>query len=267
MPTENINGIKINYSVSGKGKPIVFIPGLGLCGKLWQPQVEFFSRRYQVVTFDPRGHGRSEPGREDYTMSLFAEDLKGLVDALKLERVILCGLSLGSLVAQQFCMDYPGSCRGLILCGTHSHPGLKEQIVGRLVPGALKKYFRKNTLRDFAAAVARKVFTKPGQDRLRDFYAEEVIATTVEGYLNCWRAVKQFDSYRQLAKIQVPTLIYYGENDETFVKKQASFMTARIKGAHCIMMADANHIINLERPDEFNMTVGEFIMDNIPDAT
>ena len=81
MSIENINGVNINYSVSGRGKPIVFIPGLGLCGKLWQPQVEFFSRKFQVVTFDQRGHGRSEPGTGDYTISLFAKDLKMLLDA------------------------------------------------------------------------------------------------------------------------------------------------------------------------------------------
>jgi len=263
MPMLRLDGANLYYETYGQGEAIVFLPGLGCCMKAWAPQTDFFAEKYRVIYLDLRGHGKSEPGDQAFTMPLFAKDLKGLLDSLGINSAAVCGLSLGSLVAQQFAIDYPQSCMALILCGAHAHPGIKERFSGMLVPPVLKRYFRKKTPMDLATATAAKVFPKPGQEQIREFYAKEVISTTAEGYLKSWNAVALFDSYRYLESIKVPTLIYHGEEDDAFIRKQAMLFQKCIPHAVCKTMSDAGHIINLEKPDEFNRTVGDFLREHV----
>jgi pimeloyl-ACP methyl ester carboxylesterase len=101
MPKIKTGDIQTYYESSGSGDPIVFIHGAWVNLRMWQPQVEYFSRSYRVITYDIRGH--SETGgsaRRRYSMELFADDLVALVDALKLDKLSICGISMGGMVAQ-----------------------------------------------------------------------------------------------------------------------------------------------------------------------
>lgn len=113
MPTLRTNDIITYYEAQGEGKPLVFIHGAGASHDMWRPQVEHFSRKYKVITYDVRGHGQSEAvdsiGFETrrYSCELFADDLHALLEELDMacpersrrERAAVCGLSFGGMIA------------------------------------------------------------------------------------------------------------------------------------------------------------------------
>src|SRR5579864_8024016 len=92
----------------GTGPPLVFIHGALLNSDLWLPQINAFSDLFECVAFDLRGHGRTGPSNlQRYSTGTFAEDLAELLEALELHRPILCGLSMGGMIAQSFAARYP----------------------------------------------------------------------------------------------------------------------------------------------------------------
>src|SRR3984957_8062575 len=103
----------------GAGAPVVFLHGALLNSDLWSQQMEAFSDLFECVAYDLRGHGRSGPcSLKRYSIGTFAEDLVEILDALELRRPILCGLSMGGMIAQTFAAKYPEQVRALVLCDT-----------------------------------------------------------------------------------------------------------------------------------------------------
>jgi pimeloyl-ACP methyl ester carboxylesterase len=120
VPRVRTNEIETYYEIHGpeSARPIVFVHGAWVDRRLWRPQVEALSEDYRVITYDLRGHGRTGPavGR-NYTIELLAADLRALVGALDLDRPVVCGLSLGGMVAQLYAVRY-GGLAGLVLADT-----------------------------------------------------------------------------------------------------------------------------------------------------
>src|SRR5258708_37939114 len=122
MPMIAVNHTQLYYEVSGQGQPVVLIHGLGSSTRDWGEQVPEFSKTYQVITFDLRGHGRSEKPAGPYQIPVFAADLAGLLQALGVASAHIVGLSLGGGGAFQFALDYPSIVRRLTL--VHTAPAL-----------------------------------------------------------------------------------------------------------------------------------------------
>ena len=122
MPRIQANGIEIFYDQAGEGVPLIVqghhhIPWMVF-------QVPYFSQFYRVITFDRRGTGRSASPSGDWTIADFAADLKGLLDALEIDKAIIAGASLGGVIACQFGLDYPD--RALALVIGHTVPYFRE---------------------------------------------------------------------------------------------------------------------------------------------
>jgi len=101
MPKLKTNDIMTYYEIHGEGYPLVFIHGGWVDHKMWKPQVEHFLKNYKVITYDVRGYGNTRGfSKKKYSMEMFAYDLKKLLDELQIERPIICGLSMGGMIAQ-----------------------------------------------------------------------------------------------------------------------------------------------------------------------
>ena len=114
------NGIKISYDLKGKGFPLILIHGFGSKKEIWKPQIIDFSKKYKTITFDLRGTGKTNRPNYPYTMELFADDIKGLIDYLKIESVHLIGRSLGGMIAQNFVLKYPQNVKKLVLIASNA---------------------------------------------------------------------------------------------------------------------------------------------------
>ena len=123
MPFVNVGNAKINYHVIGQGKPLILISGLGTDHKTWIFQIPVFKEHFKLIVFDNRGMGKSTGSIGPYTTDLMADDVKKLIDFLKLEKVNILGSSMGGMIVQKFAIKYPGYVERLVLCSTSAKPG------------------------------------------------------------------------------------------------------------------------------------------------
>ena len=122
MTIANINGVNLNYEVSGQGPAIVFLHGLTGSTQDWVNQMSVLSLKYKVVALDMRGHGKSAaPSREEeYSIPIFAQNVLGLLKMLNIEKCCLVGHSLGGFIALEFALAHQETLAALVLVGTSS---------------------------------------------------------------------------------------------------------------------------------------------------
>jgi len=153
----NLNGININYELTGKeGGPVVVLSHSLACSLvMWQPQMAVLESAFQVLRFDTRGHGQSDAPEGAYSLELLAADAVGLLDALNIETVHFVGLSMGGMIGQCLALDHADRLKSLALCDTaaampeETQPIWQQRIdaagqagmVGQ-VDGTLERWFR-----------------------------------------------------------------------------------------------------------------------------
>lgn len=267
MPTAETNGIETYYERRGRGPTLVFVHASIVDHGFWEPQVRELSATHTTIRYDLRGHGLTGPSDEDpYTMQLFAEDLAALVEALDLERPIVCAHSMGGLVAQAYAARHADEIAGLVLADTFTPRiltagewFLRRVVLNGLIPPARAIGYQRVeqanvwlTERLFAGSsgdyekIQRLRQTGPGMET--DEFVKVVRAMT-----------RAHEHPIDLEQIKVPTLVLYGENDLPFVERQAEHLAARLPDVRLEAIADAGHAANLDQPEAFNAAVRGFV--------
>src|SRR5688572_28378988 len=108
MPLAAVAGGTIHYEDVGQGEPLVFASGLNGVGRYWKPQVALFSQHFRVITYDQRGTGGSDRMQREFSIDQMAEELVGLMDALKIQRAHIVGMSTGGAIGQTVAIEHPG---------------------------------------------------------------------------------------------------------------------------------------------------------------
>ncbi len=260
MPTVKTNNVETYYEIHGEGTPLVLIHGVGVCQKLWQPQIEPLLKHFRVITYDVRGHGESSGYDEKYSIKLFASDLKVLLDYLGIAKAHICGLSMGGLIAQQFAIDYPSMVDKLILAGTFCHLGFRETILITFARALNRIVLTFISMETNARIGARGSFKKEEQAELREFFVKEVAKISKKEYFKTIDATYSFDSLERLKEIKSPTLILNAEG-EKYERRQAEILHREIKDSRKALILDTFHASNLEKPDEFNSRVLDFLLE------
>ncbi len=264
MPTAKINGINIYYESHGDGYPLVFAYGIGGNTTAWEPLIPVLSQRYRFIVWDPRGHARSDspPDADQYTQVIFAEDLKGLLDHLGMQRAYVGGLSLGGGFATRFTILHPQRVAALLIIDSFSASGLetppenrrmREEII-RLTETqgmeAVAEYSMQNNpnIRHTAA------LGKEQEERIRQMYR----ALNPVGYAHSTRMILNatFDA-SLLEGIKAPTLVLAGQEDGAL--PACRFIHEKISGSHMVVIPGAGHLSNLDQPAAFNQAVLEFL--------
>ena len=259
MTKARTNEVETYYEIHGDGTSLVLIHGIGACHKLWQPQVEAFSKHFRVIVYDVRGHGESSSYEEKYSIQLLASDLKVLLDSLGITKAHLCGLSMGGLIAQQFAIDYPTMVDKLILAGTFCHIPIRGKIEIGFYRALNRIVLTFLSMERYAKIGARGLFRKKEQEQLRDFYVKEVAKISKKELFKAIDATYSFDSLNRLKEIRSPTLILNAEGEKN-ERQQAEIMHREIKNSRKELILDAFHATNLEKPEEFSRLVLEFLL-------
>ncbi|HLZ69119.1 MAG TPA: alpha/beta fold hydrolase [Dehalococcoidia bacterium] len=243
MPTIDRGGVKIYYEAEGEGYPVLFTHGYSATAQMWQPQREALGSRYRFITWDMRGHGRTDsPAQLDaYSEAETVADIAAILDAEGAEQAVIGGLSLGGYMTLGFWQAHPQRCRALVLCDTG--PGYRN-------PTAREQW--NETAEQRAVALETRGFEALGR-------SPEVAQTaaghrTPQGLANAARGMlKQFDArvIEGLPQISVPTLIIVGENDRPYLAG-TDYMAAKIPGARKVVIANAGHASNIDQPAAFN---------------
>ena len=265
MPLAPVNGINLYYEERGAGFPLVWSHEFAGDFRSWKAQVNFFSRRYRVITYNARGYPPSDvPERlDDYTQARSVDDLKGLLDHLGVEYAHVGGLSMGGNVALNFGLAYPETARSLIVAGTGAGStdpdAFRENVAARADAmraggmAAMDDYSNSQT----RAQMRRK--DPLGFDEFRRGLMEHSplgSALTFAGVQG--RRPTIFALEDKMRALDVPTLIMTGDEDEPCIETSV-FMKRCIPKSGLAVLPQSGHAINLEEPDLFNRLVLDFL--------
>ena len=243
-----MSAVGVHAVVSGPADaPVVVLSNsLGSTHRMWDAQLAELERRYRVVRYDTRGHGRSPVPDGPYSIDDLADDLVALLDRLDVERARLIGLSLGGMTAMRVAGRNPERVERLALLCT-----------GAQLPPAESWTQRAATVRAegspaVAAGVVERWFTAAFLDAHPDVRTEHermVASTPAEGYAACCEAIAKLDLREQLSAISAPTLVIAGEDDPATPPTKLEEIAAGIPGARLLVVPHAAHLANAERPD------------------
>ena len=257
---KTVGGIELAWDDTGQGLPVVLLHAFPVNRRMWAAQREALATRYRVITPDFRGHGESGLAEEDSTMERLADDICGLLDELKLERVALGGLSMGGYVAFAFLGRYAGRVAALILADTRAGADSEEGRKARHDSAALAE-------KEGAGAIAERLLPKllaattpARQPQVVRAVREMILSTPPAGIARALRGMAaRPDSTPLLGTIRVPALILVGEEDALTPPAESEAMARAIPGAALVRIPGAGHLSNLEQPAAFTRALEGFL--------
>jgi 3-oxoadipate enol-lactonase len=259
VPSLPINDVSLHYEITGqdKGQPLVFIHGLGSSTRDWESQVPEFSRSYEVITFDLRGHGQSDKPVEPYTIPMFAADTADLLSALGVETAHLVGVSLGGGVAFQLAIDYPQLVKTMTIVNSAPFmPGSPEQI--RQEMDRRTAIVQQMGMRAMGEALAPNLFPRPEQARLRQTFVERWAENGRRAYIEAMLSMAGWDVLNKVGSILCPTLVIASDHDYSPLEIKEAYVKL-MPNAELVAIHDAHHAVPLEAPEEFNAVLAAFL--------
>jgi 3-oxoadipate enol-lactonase len=257
----NSNNLALDYSDNGSGIPLLLIHGYPLSRVLWEPQISGLADAARVLAPDLRGHGGSDPGPGLYSMSVLADDCRGLLDALGINRpVVLGGLSMGGYVVFEFYRKYPQRIAGLILAATRAGADSPEAKANRDKAATTA---REKGVGAIVETMLPKILSPKSyqsQPELVTCVRKMMASTSLAGVVGDLAAMRdRSDSTAMLAQIDKPTLILHGTDDQLISPAEAQAMGATIPNARLHILPEAGHLLNLEQPEAFNEAMRRFL--------
>ncbi len=264
MTKHNINGLNVVEHGESNPQALIFIHAFPLCNRMWDKQVEAFQNKYKVIVYDLRGLGYSEATDTVFTIDSHVEDLIAIINSLKLEKPVICGLSMGGYIALRALELGQNKFKAAILCDTKSEAdtninkinrakqikqikaGDKAAFYGNFVKGAVseKNYSENPALLEF-------VNTMMGWQK----------DIAVAGALMTLAA--RTDTTEFLERIDLPVLVVVGKEDKLTPPEYSKLIYGKIRNADISMIDNAGHFSNMENPEEFNKVVAKFLKDTL----
>jgi pimeloyl-ACP methyl ester carboxylesterase len=263
-----VNGIRLYYEEAGQGLPMVFVHEFAGEAASWAPQMRFFARRYRAIAYNARGYPPSDVPEDPaaYSQQQAADDIRGLLDALKIQKAHVVGLSMGGYATLHFGLTYPDRALSLMVGGAGYGSKADE---------------REGFKRDSASIVER--FEREGMEKVADTYAvgptrvqfqdkdpvgfkefhDLLRKGSAKGHALTMRGVQMqrpsvYELTDRMAKLEVPTLIMTGDEDEPCLEPSLH-MKRTIPAAGLVILPKAGHTINLEEPEAFNRALLDFV--------
>jgi 3-oxoadipate enol-lactonase len=248
------------YSLEGpEGAPVIAFTGsLGTDLTMWKPQSDPLGERFRVVRYDIRGHGSSAVPPTPYSIADLGTDLIALLDRLEIERVSLCGLSIGGMTSMWAAAHAPERVDRLVLCCTSAQLGPKEAWleraatvradgVGAIADAVLARWFTPG----FAAGARGQAVV----ERMRAI----LTATPAEGYAGCCEAIAEMDLRGDLPSIAAPTLVLAGKDDPATPPEHGRLIAELIPNARFEVVSNAAHLANIERAELVTAKILRFL--------
>lgn len=265
MPHQQINGINIYYETKGEGEPLVFLHGLGSSTKDWETQVEEFSKTHEVITIDLRGHGRSEKPPGPYSIELFADDTSKLLKSLAKIPAHIVGLSMGSAVTFHLAIDHPEITKTITISNMSAEMPIKTWEQKKMYYARVLIVKLMGT-RKMGKIIAENVFPKPAQQSLRALLENRWAGNNKKPYLSALSALKNWSILDRLGNIKCPTLVIHSENDYTPLEHKKEY-AAKISNSKIVQIPDTGHIVNMEKPQEYNLVLKQFLNNQMNEET
>jgi len=247
MPFVQIGQIVHHFETKGsKDKSaLVFSNSLGSDLRIWDAVAGRLSEHFRIVLYDKRGHGLSEASEPPYSASDLARDIVGLLDALKIDQTVICGISVGGIIAQALALDHPRRVRALVLCDTGARIGSVEswqQRIDAVQSGGVQSLETITMERWFSRG-----FRKRSPADVRG-YANMLLQTTVKGYIGTCCALRDADFRGDVSRLKQPTLVLCGAEDIATPPELGQELAGLISGSRFSSIANAAHLPCVEQP-------------------
>ncbi len=252
-------GIEIGYDDVGSGDAVVFLHGFPHHRALWASQVAALVDRARCIAPDLRGFGESSV-HPPYSVDQYADDLAALLDSLRIERAVVCGLSMGGYVALAFWRRHRARVRALILMDTRAGNDSAEGRERRDQMIALARQRGSEAVADAMITGMVGKRTREKCPEVVDDVHRMLESAPVDGVVGALEALRDRpDSTATLETIDVPTLIVVGKEDVLTPPGEAMLLHAGIRGSTLEVIAGAGHLANVERPAAVNHVITEFL--------
>ena len=251
-----VNGTRLSYEIVAQGPAVILLHGGLVDSRLWDDQMNDLSKQCRVVRYDLRGFGKSADASEPFS---HIEDLRALLDFLKIERATIVGLSLGGIIAADFALEYPQRVDRLILVGPglrgDKQPPTKEAVAAWEAASRGAEPFAEVTMRSGLYSGVQPgtvIHTRLRQMLLDNFKA---VSSFRPGFLK----YPEPPTIERLESIKAPTLVVIGSRDAPNLKNIADLLAKRIPGARKVVINGASHHPPVEKPKQLNKAVLDFI--------
>jgi pimeloyl-ACP methyl ester carboxylesterase len=252
-----VNGLEIAYERAGEGPPLVLVHGAAVDGRMWQPQLAALAEEFTVIAWDEPGAGRSSDVPGSYGLADYADCLAGLIDATELGPAHVAGLSWGGTIVLELYRRRPELTSTLLLVDTYAgwKGSLPEHEVRARIEGVRRMLAADDHLFD---PTLPGLFA--GEPPAEYVSLLETMAATVrpESMRTALEVMAEADLSDLLPLIAVPILLIWGEQDARSPLSVARQFEAAIPGAELVVIPQAGHVSNLERPEQFNDAVRGF---------
>lgn len=260
MPKAAVAGGEIYYEDVGQGAPLVFSSGLNGVGRYWKPQVALFSRQFRVITYDHRGTGQSDRIQRAFSVDQMAEELVGLMDALKIPQAHIVGMSTGGAIGQTIAIEHPERVMKLALCSTWTHC---DPWFRRLFQARRDLYLQAGP--ELHAQFHPLFLYSPDYVNAHDAEIEEerknapTKSSPVEVSVGRIDALMKFDRRVGLSKIKAETLVLGSEGDFITPSYFSQALAQAIPGAKLKVYKGGGHSFTTTRAQEFNRDLMAFL--------
>jgi 3-oxoadipate enol-lactonase len=274
-----VNGIRICYDILGEGDPIILIHGFSDRKEHWRAQIGDLLKSFQVIRMDNRGAGKSDRPDGVYSMGVYADDIKALLDHLKVEKTHIIGHSLGGMIVQNFALKYPKKINKIVLINTIASitpPGVPpNQGIEIYIKNAIAGIYarKKNPLKAFLAGAKRSYSRKfweqmnenPGKRfhhiwTVEDLIEEKMLyGPTEKDIYHQAEALRTHNTYERLHEIKSEVLIIAADKDRTCPKLMNEKIHELLPNSRFIIIKNAGHQSILEYPHLINQNIIDFL--------
>jgi 3-oxoadipate enol-lactonase len=276
MATVEHNGASLYYEVHGEGEPLLCIMGLGGNIHFWEFQIPAFAEKYRTIAFDNRGAGRSSKPAGPYTMQQLADDAIAVLDAVGVTRAHVIGISMGGMIAQDLVLRYPERVGALVLAATFARPDDSTRRIGdqgsaqtgapspmQMLRGTnidTSQLDPKKMFRFMMSMILTPEFIEREKPWLRGLLEKaQAYGFSMDAFLAQVSAIMNHDAAERLKQVQKPTLVITGSADILVPPHHSDELAQLIPGAQLLKIEGGTHGFNVERKEEFNRAVLEFL--------
>jgi 3-oxoadipate enol-lactonase len=263
VPKTAVNGVNLYYEISGpEGAPVLVLSnGIMMSTASWVYQKAGLEKHLRVLLYDCRGMWQSDHPEGPYSMQMHADDLAGLLEALKIGEAHIAGISYGGEISMVFALSYPRKTKSLMVIDGVSeiHPLLRGQTYPWLMAAErndpellLRTSYHMNFGEDWIKA--NEVFIENSVER----YAQ----LDMEALTWLMRAFYELDITDQLPKIKAPTLLISGDKDLIKGQEYAKIIADQISGSEMVLIPGSGHAVCLEKPAVLNTLLLGFVTKN-----
>jgi 3-oxoadipate enol-lactonase len=266
MPTIDVNGQTLYYEVHGEGEPLLCVMGLAADTLAWMLQVPAFSASHRTVIFDNRDVGQSSMADGPYEIGDMAQDALALADALELDSFHLLGVSMGGAIAQQLALAAPERVRTLTLAVTFPAGGAWARKLSEVWAERVEKISREAHVDELMLLNFSEDFfeNEEGVNWVRGMMLQHPHPQPPEAFIRQLDACGRHDARERLRSLRVPTHVIGGERDILVPVWKSRELAELIPDAKLTVLDGSPHGANVERAEEFNRVVLDFIAERAP---